>query len=336
MDVIRVSIGTAGVLGLAQVPMAVAPTTAYLMLGGRCALSCAFCAQARGSEADEQALSRVAWPAFPLRQVCARLGAAEGQRAETWFFPKNQVSHADETCPAVRRCCIQVTTGPEAYRQALEAIGQVRRATALPLDVAILPADMAQVAGLIAAGVDHLGFGLDAASKRVFQAVKGAHWDRMLDMIAQTAARFGGHAAVHLIVGLGETERELVERIVWAHEQGVEVGLFAFTPVRGTPLADRPPPPLAQYRRMQAARWLIVRCGAGLLDFAFGPGGVLAEIGPADWPMRLADGEAFRTSGCPDCNRPFYNERPGGPMYNYPRPLKKDEIDRAMEEVGLV
>ncbi len=32
-------------------------------------------------------------------------------------------------------------------------------------------------------------------------------------------------------------------------------------------------------------------------------------------------GVPFRTSGCPDCNRPYYNERPGGVMYNYPRPL---------------
>ncbi len=37
---IRVSIGTAGVLGLAQVPMVVAPTTAYLMLGERCVMNC--------------------------------------------------------------------------------------------------------------------------------------------------------------------------------------------------------------------------------------------------------------------------------------------------------
>ena len=317
---IRVSIGTAGVLGLAQVHMAVAPTTAYLMLGERCAMNCAFCAQARGSQADEAALSRVRWPAFPMDAVCARLGEA-GRLG------------------AVRRCCIQVTAGRDAHRETVEAVRQICQATSLPLDVAILPASMDQVAELIAAGVDHVGFGLDAACERVFRQVKGPHWGRMLAMIAGTARRFPGRAAVHLIVGLGETEQEMVERMAWAHGQGAVVGLFSFTPVQGTALADHPPPPLARYRRMQAARWLIVCHGARLAGDAVGlefdARGALCGIALPGWPALLADGEAFRTSGCPDCNRPFYNERPGGTMYNYPCPLEADEAQRAIREMEM-
>jgi biotin synthase-related radical SAM superfamily protein len=49
----------------------------------------------------------------------------------------------------------------------------------------------------------------------------------------------------------------------------------------------------------------------------------------------LADGVAFQTSGCPDCNRPFYNERPGGPMYNYPEPLTSQQIKAAIEELSV-
>jgi biotin synthase-related radical SAM superfamily protein len=48
-----------------------------------------------------------------------------------------------------------------------------------------------------------------------------------------------------------------------------------------------------------------------------------------------ATGEAFRTSGCPDCNRPFYNEHPGGPLYNYPRPLTAEEAARAIQEMEI-
>ena len=44
-DEINVSIGTAAVLGLADVRMDAAPSTAYLMLGGRCRMACAFCAR---------------------------------------------------------------------------------------------------------------------------------------------------------------------------------------------------------------------------------------------------------------------------------------------------
>jgi biotin synthase len=157
----------------------------------------------------------------------------------------------------------------------------------------------------------------------------------MLDLIAQSAARHPGHVAIHLIVGLGETERELIERIVWAHTMGIEVGLFAFTPVRGTPLADRSQPPLAQYRRMQAARWLVVNHRARMDDFAFDELGTLAAIELPGWRGLLAGGDAFRTSGCPDCNRPFYNERPGGTTYNYARPLSPAEASRALPEMEL-
>jgi biotin synthase len=44
--------------------------------------------------------------------------------------------------------------------------------------------------------------------------------------------------------------------------------------------------------------------------------------------------EAFRTSGCPDCNRPYYNEKPSGPMYNYPEDLTAEEIAAIQRQLG--
>jgi biotin synthase len=296
--------------------MMIAPTTAYLMLGGRCAMNCAFCAQARESEASDQALSRVTWPEFRLDEVCARLKKAERQRT-------------------LQRCCIQVTAGQDAYRQALRAVRKIRRATSLPLNVAILPANMKQVAELLEAGVDCIGFGLDAACERVFRQIKGHHWEYMLSTIEMAAEWFPGRVSLHLIVGLGETEREMVERMLWARDTGLGIGLFAFTPVRGTPLADRLQPPLGQYRRMQAARWLIVQRRAVMADFAFNGRSVLSGIHLTDWRQALSDGEAFRTGGCPGCNRPFYNERPGGTVYNYARPLSTDEARQVISEMEL-
>jgi biotin synthase len=117
----------------------------------------------------------------------------------------------------------------------------------------------------------------------------------------------------------------------WAHDLGITVGLFAFTPVRGTHLADRPPPPVAVYRRMQMARWLIVHDQARAEEMAFGPDGGLLRFGVSP----PAGGLAFRTSGCPDCNRPYYNEQPGGPLYNYPRPLTEKEAARALAEMEI-
>lgn len=313
---IRVSIGTAAVLGLVRVPMAVAPTTAYLMLGGRCVMNCSFCAQARDSKSNGHSLSRVTWPEFPVSRVSAQLKKAELQGS-------------------IERCCIQVTAGQGAYQEALQVIRRLRRSTFMPLSVAILPADVSQVAELIEAGADGVGLGLDAASERVFREHKGPHWQHMISIIEAVGQRFPHIGSVHLIVGLGESEQEMVERMLWLHDQKLGVGLFALTPVQGTPLADRQQPPVSQYRRMQAARWLIVNHGARGNGFAFDRYGALSGVRLVGWRDALATGEAFRTSGCPACNRPFYNERPGGQIYNYARPLTADEAARAVQEMEI-
>jgi len=312
-DQVRVSVGTAGVLSLTEVRMDVAPTTAYLMLGSRCAMNCAFCAQARESHAPARALSRITWPPFARKEVLSALAEA---------FSRGKV----------RRCCLQVTVSRECFSETLALLREINSLSEVPVDASFLARNMNQVEALFAAGLDHLGFGLDAACERIFDKVKGGRWDQMWGLIEATACRFPGHVAGHLIIGLGETEGEMLQAVQDLHELGVIVGLFAFTPVQGTHLAERPPPPLDVYRRAQAARWLIVHDMARLKDVTFGPDGRLASLGRPDWQELLASGEAFRTSGCPDCNRPFYNERPGGVMYNYPHPLAPHQAAVALDE----
>jgi biotin synthase len=324
-DEINVSIGTAAVLGLADVRMDAAPTTAYLMLGGRCRMACAFCAQARTSavlsktkgSARAVSLSRITWPPFDEREVLGRLSEA--------------AARGD-----FRRICLQVTAGQDYLRRTFELVEAIRGVCDLPVDAAILPHSVDQMETLLSAGVEHIGFGLDAACERVFRRVKRDDWERNLKLVEEAARHFLGHVAIHLIVGLRETEREMAEMIQRMHDLGVIVGLFAFTPVRGTAMQDQPPPPLDTYRRMQVARHLISRDLAALGDFAFSAEGRLISFGVPDLAKMLVDGVAFQTSGCPDCNRPFYNERPGGPLYNYPRPLTPAEASKAITELAVV
>jgi len=46
-------------------------------------------------------------------------------------------------------------------------------------------------------------------------------------------------------------------------------------------------------------------------------------------------GVPFLTSGCPSCNRPFYNEKPRGPLYNFPRSLSAEEISQIKNLLDL-
>ncbi len=315
----KVSSGTAAVLGLSRVRMDAPPTTAYLMLGERCQRNCAFCAQARGSQARENALSRVAWPPFLAQEVLQNLKRAyhEGKIGGT---------------------CFQVTVGGGYLEQAVQAVERVRQTCDIPIRTSVAPRNVEDVTTLLHAGAERVTIALDAACPRVYQKVKGGTWKGTLRLIEASASRHPGHIGTHLIVGLGETEREMVERIQYMLDLEVTIGLFAFTPIDGTRLGEQAPPPLPHYRRVQVAHWLISQKVVRSSDFCYDSGGQLKNYGPVTTtlPRLLAGGDAFRTAGCQNCNRPYYNERPGGPLYNYPRPLTSGEVEQALDELHMI
>ena len=141
--------------------------------------------------------------------------------------------------------------------------------------------------------------------------------------------------STHIICGLGESEKEalgLIDRLVKA---GITIALFAFVPLKGTPLERGTPPPVESYRRVQAGYYLLKEKLAAYESFKFDVQGRLISFGVANPVLRkyLSTGTAFQTSGCPGCNRPFYNERPGGIIYNYHRPLNENEREANLEVV---
>lgn len=312
----RVSSGTAAALGLCDLRMDVAPTTAYLLLGERCVNDCAFCTQARSSRASSGALSRVPWPQFPAEMVIEALACAYGDGR-------------------IVRACFQVTVGPSHLQQARDAVALLASSVGMPICASVVAYDLEGVRSLLEAGCERVTLALDAACEYIYRQVKGPGWERLLHLLMEAARAYPGRLGTHLIVGLGETEREMVERIQALHDLGVTIGLFAFTPVAGTRLADRQPPSLAQYRRVQVARWLIIHELARAEDYDYDAVGKIRGYGMDARALEgiLRGGDAFRTSGCPGCNRPYYNERPGGVLYNYPRALSDAESRHEIESL---
>ncbi len=317
----RVSSGSAAVLGLCALAMDVAPTTAYLMLGERCQRACAFCAQARDSQASADALSRVAWPPFAASRVAEAVARAYGEGR-------------------IARACFQVTVHPGYMERALAAMIAIHRLSSVPICVSIAARTTAEVSALLAAGAERVTLALDAATPALYHAVKGGDWERVWDLLMRAADLFPGRIGTHLIAGLGESEREMAERIQILYDRGVTIGLFALTPVRGSAWEGRLPPELASYRRVQAAYWLIVHGQARAEQMAYSADGHIVDLGIDEEALRvlLGDGTAFRTAGCPGCNRPYYNERPGGPLYNHPCALTpgdaQAELDALLATLG--
>jgi len=188
------------------------------------------------------------------------------------------------------------------------------------------------VHALLDCGTERITLALDAACERVYREAKGGDWHRRLDLLRATAHCFPGHVGTHLIAGLGETEREMCIILQEMVDRKVTVGLFSFTPVPGTLWSDRAPPSLSSYRRIQIAHYLLRTKGYPWERLRFSPVGQIVSFGLSRARLfeSLADGRAFQTAGCPGCNRPYYNERPGKVPYNYPRLLNAQETRDAI------
>ncbi len=316
---IRLSMGTAAVLNFFPLKMDAIPTTGYFMIHDerKCIANCQFCPQARESKTSSDMLSRIRWPAFPLSEVVERL--------------KQQ----GEKLP-LKRICIQTINVPGLFPKLLSIIKMIKLNVDIPISVACHPLDEKEMQELHDAGVDRLGIPLDASTPHLFNEIKGRHakspydWDKHVRAIEQAQNIFGKNSiSTHLIVGLGETEREAIAFIQKMIELNVLTGLFAFTPIKGTKLETRQQPALTSYRKIQLARYLMIHNLTSLKRMRFNDKGELIQFGVDKTTLKriISGGVPFQTSGCPNCNRPYYNERPGDNLFNYPKPLKENELN---------
>jgi biotin synthase len=306
---IRVAVGTAGVLGLTDIKMNVNPKTAHLMTYGKCVYDCRFCTQARSSSSNEKLLSRISWPEFEENVVFRALS-------------QNQDDF--------KRVCLQVVRSDEGPDHT-HHVKNIKRHCKIPLSVDLKADGIESVRNTFSAGADCVGLPIDCASSTIYPDVKEGTFSSQLQLIEQAASEYPKRISTHIMVGLGETEEDCVVLLKRLKEASVTAGLFAFTPIKGTALESKGRPPIEVYRRIQIARYLIYRRFE--LDFSFDKNGSITGYGyPPDELKDLIDPSAFQTTGCLDCNRPYYNERPGGAMYNYPKEPSQSEHRKALKE----
>ncbi|MDI9644677.1 MAG: radical SAM protein [Candidatus Verstraetearchaeota archaeon] len=305
---VRLSYGSALEIGLVKGRASQSTTTLYIFLvKERCRGACGFCPQPLGIR---DRISRVEWIEFSLPKVLERLDRNKG----------------------IQRVCIQCAEEPGISDDAA-ALAEAISSTGLPISVSTSPIPKDEMVRLRRAGVDILTIPIDCANRELIRRVKGKDLEDVLCALRDAVEVFGlGKVGTHIIIGLGESEKEAVELIQYTFNMGVIPSLFAFTPIRGTPLEGRPRPTIMSYRRIQLARHLIVEMGAVSAEFEFGDEGRITGIrcDKSALERAITDWRAFTVRGCPGCNRPYYNEGPRGPFYNCP---SEEEGRKAAKEV---
>ena len=284
-----------------------------------CFANCSYCglARERPGASEEKSFIRVDWPLFPTALVAEKI--AEKESRDT-----------------VGRICVSQVQHPRAYEDLVTICNEVKAAAPeVPLSALVSATTLNEerLHEVHATGVDIIGGGLDAASEELFVQTRGKgargphlwehHWK-----IVRAARRIYGPMKVncHVMVGLGETDRELVELFIQLHGEQIAAYLFSFNPEAGTAMQDVPRASLRRWRRIQLVKHLIEKEGLTLEGLAFDDEGGLQEVDfhASVVETVVAGGKAFMTDGCPDragemaCNRPFGSYRPSEPYRDYP------------------
>ena len=334
IEKIRISAGSAALLGFTDIFVDVWPTTCYLMTytNVSCAGECQFCPQGSSTHynATEQ-LSRVQWPVFNWEEFLHRL----------------QNHQREETNPPFQRICLQTLNYPGFYEEAAAIISVIHaNFPTLPLSAAIPPITKDQMIGLKNYGLDRIGIALDACTPELFEIIKNPsrqgpyRWKKHLQALDEALEVFGNHlVTTHLIVGLGETEREMITLIEECVHKHVQPGIFLFTPVAHTPMAKHPRPTIGHFRRIQIARYLLLfqkKNTAKRFHFSRTKGELVKISGLTETELRaiIEQEIAFFTAGCPGCNRPYYTSRPGQEHDGFPRKITPQEKQRIFEELS--
>jgi biotin synthase len=293
-----------------------------------CRANCAYCGLARHREeardyADRNFI-RVDWPTARYEEVIERVKAGSDKGR-------------------FERMCISMITHPDSNDDTFVLLEKwAREVPAVPVSILSNPTtlekdDLIRMRDL---GADIFTVALDAVTPAIFDRTRGRgvdsphRYDKYWQAIEWAAEVYGPEKfGAHLICGMGETEREILEVAQKIRDLGGHNHMFAFFPERGSLMEDWPAVDRGQWRRVQLARFLIDYRGKRVEDMAFDEAGRVVDFGIQKEALEqeIAVGTPFRTSGCPGkddevsaCNRPYGDSSPTD-ILSFPfAPAKRD------------
>jgi biotin synthase len=306
-----------------------------------CRANCAYCGLARHREADrnyaDRNFIRVDWPAVPMAQI-VEIVARDGA---------NSPFH---------RMCISMITHP---RSDADTVSVLKAWTdridpkSIPVSILSNPTTMSRddVARLKDLGADIFTVALDAATPEIFDLTRGKgvdsphSWRKYWEILHDARDIFGPNKfGAHIIVGMGETEHDVLSLVQRLVDLGGHSHMFCFFPERGSLMDHLPATPRDQWRRVQLGRYLIDYRGVRVENMQFDEAGRVKDFGlpKNELDAVIDEGVAFRTSGCPGkfaedvsaCDRP-YGDSPPSNIASYPFQPNKRDIAKIRGQLGI-
>ena len=289
-----------------------------------CRANCAYCGLARHREAErdyaDRNFIRVDWPAVPL-DMTIDIVAKQGEKSP------------------FHRMCISMITHPNSDADTVTVLKQwTERVDPQTIPVSILsnPTTMTRedVKRLKDLGADIFTVALDAATPEIFDRTRGKgvqsphSWQKYWQILMDAREIFGAQKfGAHIIVGMGETERDVLVLVQKLVDLGGHSHMFCFFPEKGSLMDHLPATDRGQWRRVQLARYLIDYRGGRVENMRFDEQGRVVDFGfpESEVEETIARGVAFRTSGCPGkfaedvsaCDRP-YGDSPPSNIASFP------------------
>ncbi len=306
-----------------------------------CYASCAYCGLSntsphftkggKGGLLSEKSFIRVEWPRYPLKEIIDRC--------------KLQID-------TIERFCVSMIMNIRAVDDTIAVIKEIKSEIDTNISVLSNPSSMCDedIKRFKDAGADRFTVAIDCAAKNIFDkhrgiGVNGQHrWERYWEVLEKARPIFGdGNIGCHLIVGLGETEREMLQTIQRVKGIGGTTHLFSFYQETASLLENHSQCPASQFRRIQLARYIIDFDYARVDDIGFDEEGRVVDFGVSEDALDelIESGIPFQTSGCPGkdkrvacCNRPYSDSRPSD-IRSYPFTLQKSDVEKVKRELSV-
>ncbi len=296
-----------------------------------CRSDCSYCglARTRPGAYEDKSFIRVEWPLVNTDELVDRMAKYEDK---------------------LTRLCISMVTHGRAYADTCEITARIHAKVRAPLSILVAPPTLnrERLQTFKDLGTDMIGIGLDAVTEELFRRHRtdvpsggGLSWEKYWEVVHDARDIYGPWKVnCHTLVGLGETDHDLVDTFVQLRDKQIFSYLFCFNPEPDSRLAEQTKSAISRWRRIQLVKHLVETEGFGWQHFGFDDAGGLTSIrGVEDQDFAVVastvdEGTAFMTDGCPGekgepgCTRPYGSYRPSEPIRDYPfQPSDKDLHD---------